>query len=80
MKTTRQYLAKCHNCNGTGIDYKQIDGYNTSAVCIVCNGAKVITVTETIEDTITTEDLKAESDACDAHHPYYDRNKLMEHQ
>jgi hypothetical protein len=49
MKTTKTYPAKCANCNGTGVDYKQLNGYDTSAVCIVCNGMKVITVTEVIE-------------------------------
>jgi hypothetical protein len=49
MKTTKQYPSKCYNCGGTGVDYKQLTGMDTSAICIVCNGSKVITVTETTE-------------------------------
>ena len=55
MKTTRTYLAKCNSCNGTGVDYKQIIHYDTSAVCIVCNGAKVITVTETFDEPVAVD-------------------------
>jgi len=55
MKTTRTYLSKCNNCNGTGVDYKQISNYDTSAVCIVCNGAKVITVTETFDESVAVD-------------------------
>jgi len=78
MKTTRIYQSKCHNCGGTGVDYKQLDGINTSAVCIVCNGSKTITVIEIIEDNCirkpTDEDIEREFERT---HPAKDEYEKM---
>jgi hypothetical protein len=53
MKTTRTYLQECTWCNATGFVKIPNPGFMTSAltgICPVCQGTKVITVTETIED------------------------------
>jgi len=52
MKTTRTYLDGCKHCGATGIvayyGNPNITG-GMSNICPVCQGNKVITVTETIE-------------------------------
>jgi len=53
MKTTRTYLKGCDWCGASGIVINYIPPNITSCLtntCPVCNGAKVITVTEIIED------------------------------
>jgi len=61
MKTTRQYLSGCTWCDATGLVPNQVTrGSSVTApltvVCPVCNGAKTIIITETIE----TQDVKFE--------------------
>ncbi len=53
MKTTRTYLTGCKWCNATGMvpNYENF-GMSTTPLlktCPVCNGAKTVIVTETIE-------------------------------
>lgn len=58
---TRTYLQGCTWCNATGFVKIPNPGFMTSAltgICPVCSGAKIITVTETITDTVTMSDLK----------------------
>jgi hypothetical protein len=49
MKTTRTYQSICTTCNGNGQLMDNPNATNPYSVCPVCNGAKTITVTETIE-------------------------------
>lgn len=78
MKTTKTYLQGCTWCSATGYVKIPNPGFMTSAltgICPICNGLKVITVTEVTEDTITTHDLKSIDQARD---DYYKRDKLFE--
>jgi DnaJ-class molecular chaperone len=51
MKTVRTYPSGCTWCNATGHKFPmQHDGTDFSSICPVCNGAKTIIVTETVED------------------------------
>lgn len=53
MKTTKTYLSGCKWCNGNGYVQPvqgQITSTSWSNVCPVCNGSKVITVTEYINN------------------------------
>ena len=59
-KTTKTYLSGCTWCNATGFIKHPSAGFMASPltdICPVCNGAKTITVTETVEDFISTHDL-----------------------
>lgn len=51
MKTTKTYLSGCTWCKGIGVILKPTPGTTTSMtdVCPVCNGSKVITITEVTE-------------------------------
>lgn len=58
MKTTKTYLSGCNFCNATGLirNYAfdpNVTGCAILVTCPVCNGTKIITVTETIEDDLT---------------------------
>jgi hypothetical protein len=46
MKTIRTYLSGCTWCNATGIIKDQ---YFRDNPCPVCNGSKIVIVTEVIE-------------------------------
>jgi hypothetical protein len=52
MKTTKTYLSGCTWCNARGFVINPISGIVADATitCPVCQGAKTILVTETIED------------------------------
>jgi hypothetical protein len=63
MKTTRTYLSGCTWCGATGIvPNLMIKGSSVTALltmtCPVCNGAKTIPITETIEDNLTMDQFK----------------------
>lgn len=74
MKTTRTYLSGCTWCTATG--FRTDFGLTASTIiCPVCSGAKTVLVTESIEDHITTADLK---DLDQARDDYYNRPKLFE--
>ena len=66
MKTTRTYLSGCTWCNARGWVFNPNKHSILSITCPICNGLKTITVTETIEDDITINDLKEidKSDNC----------------
>jgi hypothetical protein len=52
MITTRTYFNGCNWCNATGLIPSKDFGMNTTPLmitCPVCNGSKVITVTESFE-------------------------------
>jgi DnaJ-class molecular chaperone len=50
MKITKTYLTGCNWCGGIGQKFPmQHDGTTFSSICPVCNGTKVILVTETTE-------------------------------
>ena len=55
MKTTKTYFSGCNYCNATGLikNYvfnPNITGCEVSITCPVCNGSKVITITEVTEN------------------------------
>ena len=55
MKTTKTYSKGCQWCTATGVVANpafdpNITGNEWTIICPVCNGSKVITVTEVIED------------------------------
>jgi DnaJ-class molecular chaperone len=55
MKTIKQYPTGCSWCNATGMVrelYPTTTG-GWSQVCPVCNGSKIVIVTETITDEST---------------------------
>jgi|WetSurMetagenome_2_1015567.scaffolds.fasta_scaffold00157_3 hypothetical protein len=55
MKTVRTYLTGCTWCNATGFVYSSNYGMGTTpltVVCPVCQGAKIIMITETIESNV----------------------------
>ena len=61
MKTTRQYQSGCTWCNASGWVPSKDFGMNTTPLtipCPVCNGAKTIIITETIENSLTMEQFK----------------------
>lgn len=60
MKTIRTFLSGCTWCNAKGYVSNPSVGWCTDVTisCPVCNGAGTVTVTETIEDDITINDLK----------------------
>lgn len=64
MKTTRTYLDGCKWCDATGIvsdnSVGLTDFTSLTKICPVCNGTKVILVTEIIE----AEDKQNECDIC----------------
>lgn len=53
MKTTRTYVKGCDWCQATGfVLSRNIDTTSSlTEICPVCQGAKIIPVVETIEDT-----------------------------
>jgi hypothetical protein len=53
----RTYLSGCRWCQATGIIPKKGDSYNVTDICPVCNGSKVITITEETEE-LTSNDPK----------------------
>lgn len=58
MKTVKQYLKGCDWCGATGFVAIPNPGFMTSAltgICPVCNGSKVVLVTETTEQEETVE-------------------------
>lgn len=55
MKKTRTYQDGCKHCNATGFVRNEHFGMNKTPMtdtCPVCNGSKVIIVTEVEEDNI----------------------------
>jgi hypothetical protein len=51
MKTTRTYSKGCDWCNATGLVPSGLSTTLIRETCPVCNGNKLITVTEIIEET-----------------------------
>jgi hypothetical protein len=66
MKTTRTYQSICTTCNGNGQLMDNPNATNPYRVCPVCNGAKTITVTETIESESPVAQLMGREELKDA--------------
>jgi hypothetical protein len=59
MKITRTYISGCNWCNATGYvlnPHPQLTG-EFNMTCPVCQGAKMIMVTETFEDDRIVEEI-----------------------
>jgi DnaJ-class molecular chaperone len=54
MKTTKTYPSLCTTCQGSGfVISKSLSTSSTTEICPVCNGTKVMTVTEITEGEYT---------------------------
>ena len=65
MKATKQYPIVCPSCRGEGVISNPSIGLTTNItiICPACNGNKIVICTETIEDHLTMDDLKADDKA-----------------